>query len=259
MTIVKATNKIALVSVIALVYWVFIFLSTTVFGFKVFQENMTELFFMSIFGLFAVLFGAIILNIMFNLTAIAEARETAVTPTINKSKWSSIFVGSLIAIFALLYAGDSFTTQKKKSDLVGAAKALVAEQSDIIERLSEYSFSKEYLLRTKEDILLLSRVEEKFPTVTVIVQDQIKGKPYLLGFNGYYHNHETKTPLRADHILSTSEHERQYLYRALNGETTDHYFSAHNGHHELYYPVTTDKGTIVLYLSKRNRYGKFGS
>lgn len=43
-TIIKWTNRIALFVIILLVYWVFIFISITVFGLKVFRENITELF-----------------------------------------------------------------------------------------------------------------------------------------------------------------------------------------------------------------------
>ncbi len=38
-------------------YLVFIFISVTIFDFKVFQENLTEPFFLSIFGIFAFMAG----------------------------------------------------------------------------------------------------------------------------------------------------------------------------------------------------------
>ena len=66
MNIVKITNKIAIITVVLLMYWVFIFVSSMVFGFKVFQENMTEMFLLSILGIFAILSGAIILNITYS-------------------------------------------------------------------------------------------------------------------------------------------------------------------------------------------------
>ena len=78
MNIAKITNRTALVTVTLLVYWVFIFISCTVFDFTIFKEGLTTAFGLSVLGIFAVLSGAIILNIMYNLTAIAEARQPVV-------------------------------------------------------------------------------------------------------------------------------------------------------------------------------------
>jgi hypothetical protein len=61
MDIVKITNKVAIGTILLLVYWVFIFICTTVFGFKVFKENMTEIFMLSILAIFSILCAAIII------------------------------------------------------------------------------------------------------------------------------------------------------------------------------------------------------
>lgn len=70
--LVKATNIVGMVAVVLLVYWVFVLILSNVFGLKVFREYITEIFLMSILGIFAVMAGALILNIMLNLTRIAE-------------------------------------------------------------------------------------------------------------------------------------------------------------------------------------------
>ena len=64
MSIVRLTNQVALVSMLILIYWVFIYVSIEVFGFKVFRENITQVFMFSILGIFSILVGAIILNII---------------------------------------------------------------------------------------------------------------------------------------------------------------------------------------------------
>jgi len=51
---------------------------------------------------------------------------------------------------------------------------VLEDQSDIVDRLTDYSFSKDYIESANEDINMLSKVEEKYPNVTVIVRDQIK-------------------------------------------------------------------------------------
>lgn len=77
--IVKLSNILCIISVIALCYWVFMFIVMNVFGLKVFRENLTETFYLSILGILALMFGALITNIMFNLTRIAEKHNSDTT------------------------------------------------------------------------------------------------------------------------------------------------------------------------------------
>ena len=70
--LVKATNIIGMTAVVLLVYWVFVLILTSVFGLRIFREHITEIFAMSILGILAVMAGALMLNIMLNLTRIAE-------------------------------------------------------------------------------------------------------------------------------------------------------------------------------------------
>lgn len=260
MNLAKLTNRIALVSVALLVYWVFVFVTTQVFGFRVFKENITQVFGMSIMGIFAVLFGAVILNVMYNLTSIADAK-TGVTPQskpINIKFASTAIVLSFIAIFIALYIGDITTSKRKESRLVTAAESLVQEQIDLIEKVAEYEFTEEYLSTVKGSINLLSKIDESFPRVTAILRGEIEGKKVLLGFSGhYYGKFEDKSP--SDFILSTSSEERKYLYSVFDRAESDHHFSSNNGRYEIYFPVQTAKGIVVLHLSEFNRYGKLGS
>ncbi|PID58797.1 hypothetical protein CSB45_02010 [candidate division KSB3 bacterium] len=261
MNIVKITNKIALVTVVLSMYWVFIFVSSTVFGFKVFRENMTEMFLLSILGLFTILSAVVLLNIMFNLTAIAERRsgeEPKKAQTISKMLVLA-FIASLLALFCLLYAGDRLTSKHKENYLLSAASSLVKEQRSIIHRLADYTFSREYIERACQDIEILSKVEEEFPEVTIIVIDTIDGKPFLLGFSRYARLAKDEKVRKADYILATSSEERTYLYSALEGKISGHRFSAHDGRYEVYYPLRTDTGNIVIHLSQYSKYGKIGS
>ncbi len=260
MNVVKITNRIALTTVVLLMYWVFIFICSSVFGFKVFRENMTEMFLLSILGIFAILSGAIILNIMFNLTAIAGRRDIEQKSNISSSKKPIyIFLSSLIAIFIFLYAGDLATSKKKEKYLVSSATDLLVEQKDIIARLSNYSFSREYIENASQDIKILSKIEEKFPRVTVITRDRLRGKPILLKFTNYSGLGKDEKASKPDYILSTSSEERQYLNAIFDGSISTHRFSSNDGRYEIYYPVKTEHGQIVIHLSQYSRYGKIGS
>ena len=259
MNIVKITNKIALISVIGLMYWVFIFICSTVFGFKVFRENMTEIFLLSILGILAILSGSIILNIMFNLTEIAETKRGIEITKQSITRPITIFIGSLVVIFGVLYFGDMATTKKKESYLVSSAFDLVEEQGDVISRLSNYSFTREYLENASQNIKILSKVEEKFPSITLIVRDDIQGRSFLLGFGERIHFNDDNGPQKTNYILSTSSEERKYLNSVFDKTNQEHWFSSNNGKYEMYYPIQTENGVIVLHLSQRSRYGKIGS
>lgn len=260
MNLAKITNKIALITMVLSMYWVFIFISFSVFKFKVFRENMTQVFNLSILGIFAILLACIIINIMFNLTIIAE-RHIKEEPRARKNYKVPLilFIGSFPVIFLLLYAGDQATTKKKEKYLVSSASDLLEEQSEILSRLSDYSFSRKYLERAGEDITVLRMVEEKFPMVKVIVRDSINGKSILLGFPNYSSFSKEYEPIKANYIFSTSSEERKYLNSVFDGKVTEHLFSSNDGEYEIYYPVVTDKGIIVIHLSQYNKYGKIGS
>lgn len=115
-SLVRLSNIIGITSIILLVYWVFIFISITVFGFKVFKENLTETFYLSIIGILALMFGALIINIMFNLTRIAEKHNhDELNIEKSKSKKLGLLFGlSFPLVFLILFCGDYLTSIKKK-------------------------------------------------------------------------------------------------------------------------------------------------
>ena len=69
-TLVKLSNIVGLISIILLIYWVFIFISITVLGLKVFKENLTETFYFSVLGILALMFAASLLFLDYYTAAI---------------------------------------------------------------------------------------------------------------------------------------------------------------------------------------------
>lgn len=256
-TIIRWTNRIAMFSITLLVYWVFIFISITVFSFKVFRENITESFYLSILGILALLGSAMIVNIMFNLTKISQSH--AQSPSIEAKKKSGIlFIGFLIGfpvVFGLLYLGDLYTSQKKEKLIRQAAQSLVNENQKMMEQFSQYNFDSSWIIKTSNNLKLLEKIDESFPNVVLIVQDEIEGKTVFLGFSGYYYE---KIHEKVNYIYSCSSEERVYLSGVFEGKL-DSRFSSSDGHYELYYPIKTGSKIVVLYLSETQRYGKMGS
>jgi hypothetical protein len=263
-SIVRLSNIVGAVSIILLVYWVFVFISIQVFGLKVFRENITETFYISVMAILALMFGALIINIMFNLSRIAEKHNgDEQSSSVTKSKKPMILFGlSFPLIFAFLFAGDYLTAKRKESNLQKAAAGIVAKYEEKLNDIARYRFEKKWIGETAHTLTLLSKTDKHFPTVVVITQDSLDGSDVYLGFNSYYYIEEKDTTLqihKQNYLLETTQEERDYLNAAFGSGTMDTRFSAHDGRYELYYPYEHNGKRIILYFSDYQRYGKIGS
>lgn len=261
--IVKITNGVALISVGLLSFWVFIFVSITVFDFKVFRENMTEAFYLSIFGILSLLAASIILNIMLNMTRIADHFDGTLSPTTMNSKFRWTALGLLLTFpitFLLLYLGDARSAAQKRNYLIQSGEAVIAEQSDLVKSFAEYEFSADYIKRASETLKILGGTDENFPDASVIIRDKINGKPVFLEFTQYGWTPNSKEqPFKTNYLYAASADERKYLNRVFDSQSEESKFSANDGTYELYFPIVTPDRTIVIYFSDRSRYGKIGS
>ena len=256
--IVKISNIVGLVSISLLIYWVFIFISITVFGLKVFRENITESFYLSIVGILALMSGALMINIMFNLTKIAAhfdgepAKSTG--PRVKTSTW--LIILSFPVIFGLLFLGNWYSSYKKEQYLVSSAKKMIHDYPAMIKELAEYRFDTNYIKKTENIISYLEKIDKNFPEIRIIRQDTIGANTNFLCFeSGMEYVRINKT----NFIFSCSARERDYLNSVYAGSHPTPKFEANGGNYELYYPVQAGKNTIILYFAERQRYGKIGS
>jgi hypothetical protein len=260
--LVRLSNIIGITSIILLVYWVFIFISITVFGLKVFRENMTETFYLSVVGILALMFGALIINIMFNLTRIADKHnQDEINSTKRTSKRLGLLFGlSFPLIFVLLYGGDYLTSRKKEKMLISSAKSIVDNNIEKSNKLVDYSFSEKWMNETEDILDLYAKTDKNFPYVSVIVADSIDKSKVFLGFREYYGKaNDTILPVKKDYIQETTEEDREYLKNVFYKNSNEVRFSASDGRYELFYPYFKGGKKIVLYFSDYQRYGKIGS
>jgi len=260
-SLVKLSNIIGIVSIILLVYWVFIFISITVFGLKVFRENMTDTFYLSVLGILALMFGSLIINVMFNLTRIAEKHnQDNVNSTKTNNRLWLIFGLSFPIIFGLLFGGDYLTSSKKEQMLITSAKSVIDSSPEKSDKLLNYSFDKEWIIQTSDILGIYSKMDTNFPDVSVIVADKIDNSQVFLGFENYYRNRtDTLPPQKKDFIRQTTKIERDYLNKVFFENYNEVRFSAKQGKYELFYPYIKDGKKIILYFSDYQRYGKIGS
>lgn len=260
--LVKLSNIIGIISIVLLVYWVFIFISITVLGLKVFRENLTETFYLSVIGILALMLGALIINIMFNLTRIAEKHNQ--DDTLDKKSTSKrlglIFGLSFPLIFGLLFGGDYLTSNKKERMLISSAKSIIESNLEKSNKLLNYSFDKKWIIEMEDILELYEKTDEHFPFVSVIVADSIDKSQIFLGFRNYYGLlKDTIPPLKKDYIQKTTQVEREYLTKVFFKNFDKIRFSAHDGRYELFYPYFNNGKRIVLYFSDYQRYGKIGN
>lgn len=260
--LVKISNIIGIISILLLVYWVFVFISITVFGFKVFKENITETFYLSIVGILALMAGSLIINVMFNLTRIAEKHNQdnlIGTRKINK-KLGLIFGISFPLIFLLLLGGDYLTSQKKEKMLISSAKSIIENNIEKSDKLLNYQFNENWIIETEEILDIYSSTDKHFPFVSVIVKENIDKSKVFLGFRNYYGKlNDSIKPKKKDFIRKTTKEEREYLDNVFLKDSEKIRFSAYDGKYELFYPYLKNGKKIVLYFSEYQRYGKFGS
>lgn len=289
--LVKISNSIGLISIILLIYWVFTFVLIQVFGLKIFRQHLTESFLMSILGILALMGGALMLNIMFNLTRIAERAQQ---PTVE-SKTPKKTLGACLALFpiiaALLFGGDYLSTQKKQKMLVNSADSMIQNEQNRFQQLTNYQFNESYILQTAVNLKFLAILDRSFADVQVIIADKIENNPVYLGFTSqlYYTNENNmleqaaedaaieaaravneisesavpvKTKLSLDkkrYVKQLSLAEKEYLKTVFEQGNKEILFQAEDGDYQLYLPYRLQNKTIVLYFSDRQRYGKYGS
>lgn len=257
--IVKLTNIIGSIAIFTLLYWIFTFIAIEVFDFKIFRKNLSETFYLSIIGILSLMFGSLIINIMLNLTRIAEKDNKTKIIYQKQQKWKSwVFLLSFPVLLALLWSGDYLTKQGKKEKLLKNAASIIKYNMPSNADFTNYSFDSIWINQTEKALYILSATDESFPSIYVMVRDTINEVPVYLQFGARNHYSEDIYP-KKNYINPTSESERIYLNAALDQIITEPKFEARDGRYELYYPYSKNGKTIVFYFSEYDRYGKVES
>lgn len=289
--LVKATNIIGMVAVTLLVYWVFALILIQVFGLKVFREHITEIFLMSILGILAVMGGTLMLNIMLNLTRIAERGQEEEVRGGRKTVYLLLAVFPILA--ALLFGGNYLTIQQKRDILTQSSERIVKDNPAQIDALTDYRFDLAYIKKSSEILDLMAKDDLSFKSAMIIVQDKIDNKPVYLAFSAdsrlnvggeavpaasqneavpaanqnvegndnfvMDRNGEKVMVKKMDYVYSPNLKEREYLQKVFAGQTQEMRYEAEDGHYSLCHPYRKNGKTIVLCFSDYQEYGKIGS
>lgn len=280
--LVKATNIIGMVAVTLLVYWVFALILIQVFGLKVFREHITEIFLMSILGILAVMGGTLMLNIMLNLTRIAERGQEEEVRGGRKTVYLLLAVFPILA--ALLFGGNYLTIRQKRDILTQSSERIVKDNPAQLDALADYRFDLAYIKKSSEILDLMAKDDLSFKSAMIIVQDKIDNKPVYLAFSAdsrlnvggeavpaanqniegndnfvMDRNGEKVAVKKTDYVYSPDLKGREYLQKVFAGQTQEMRYEAEDGHYSLCHPYRKNGKTIVLCFSDYQEYGKIGS
>lgn len=289
--LVKATNIVGIVAVVLLVYWVFVLIVSNVFGLKVFREYITEIFLMSILGILAVMGGTLMLNIMLNLTRIAERGQEEEVRGGRKTVYLLLAVFPILA--ALLFGGNYLTIRQKRDILTQSSERIVQDNPAQIDALTDYRFDLAYIKKSSEILDLMAKDDLSFKSAMIIVPDKIDNKPVYLAFSAdsrlnvggeavpaasqneavpaanqnvegndnfvMDRNGEKVMIKKMDYVYSPNLKEREYLQKVFAGQTQEMRYEAEDGHYSLCHPYRKNGKTIVLCFSDYQEYGKIGS
>ncbi len=271
---VKLSNVVGGIAILLLIYWVFTFILIEVFDFKVFRRNMTETFFMSVMGILAVMFGALMINIMLNLTLIADKQVEANDKVIQsrKTKYYGIILLLVFPlIFGFAYTGDMLTKRKKKEVMVSQLENLIKQDTKKFNYIANYTYSKEYLKKLDYYLNYFNKKKRRFD---VIVSDSVDGEESYLKFYRYNiqefdkietlnndeKHYDTSLYDKGRYVFFPSaEGELNYLKSIFNNGKADVMFNADRGDYTLYYPYKYKGNTIVIRYYNYYEYGKIGS
>lgn len=259
--LVRLSNIIGIIAIVLLIYWVFTFMTIEVFGLKVFRENLTETFYMSVLGILALMAGALIVNIMFNLTRIAQKHNQDDFTAKAGKKVGWLLLASFPVLLLILFGGDYLTSRKKEKLLVKSAESIIEANAKKSNHLVNYEFDEAWISETEDMLGILSKTDNNFPHVSILVKDSIEQEPVFLGFTAYYSVslNDTIPPLKKDFIRKTTQPEREYLKSVFDDGNKKYRYSSHDGRYELFYPYYQGQKRIVIYFSEYQRYGKIGS
>ncbi|NLT52391.1 MAG: hypothetical protein GXX85_15915, partial [Ignavibacteria bacterium] len=256
------TNIISLTSIILLLYWVFIFISVQVFDLKIFRENTTEIFSFSILGILSLLAGAVIVNVMFNLTKISDvvSGEYKNKESENRSLRKIIiylFIASFPVIFGLLFLGDYFSSADKEKKLVETAEYIIKENENEINKFCSLKFDSVSVNDAGDFLKIVSGEFNEFPSISFVYMINKNGRNIFV--NIQENTNWFSSSKIEDHIFSCSKEENEYLKNVFIKEYHNHKFIKENSNYRLYFPYKKGKDLFVIYFSDYQRYGKIGS
>lgn len=282
---VKWLNRLVVLVLVLLSYVFFIFVFSDIFNLKVFTRTGNNLFGYGVSGLFAVMGAALILNIMLNLSRIADGVEQTVyhrnaeqhVATSQHKRWWLWLAGfllSLVLIGGALLSGDRYTRMIKKRLMMATAAQVIQERSSQFNQIVSLPLTENDTAAVQaisDQLKLVRQIERHVDNIHLLLPARYHGEAVVVQLDQHS---AIADPIATDATLNTSKtpsvdvnnmlfssdmSQRQWLQRVFAGQETAPRYSYENDNYELFYPVKLHAGWVVFYFTDRHAYGKVSS
>ncbi|MDR1341117.1 MAG: hypothetical protein LBK58_13840 [Prevotellaceae bacterium] len=260
----KLSNIVGLVGIFALIYWIVIKMTTDVYRLKIFQEKTSDLFGWSIAGILAMMFGALMINIMFNLSRIADKldNEEQIKVQVSK-KWIFAFLISLPLVVGGLFLGNNVSIKKFEDKVLTISESTVHYySSNLDDIILSYAFNTEWVNKTDNLITILEHYDTLSLRVSIIFEDEIDEIPVYLIFNRK--NGDNGIKCKKDYLLMCSSTTREYIDKVFKENYSQPYFGVEEerrsrSEYGLYIPYEKNGKKAILLFFTYSRWGELGS
>ncbi len=274
---VKWLNRLALLAMGLMLLLLLGWAVVQVFGLRVFTRSLTQAVVFGGVGLFAVLGACLILNVMLNLSRMADSlaalhKDTATVgmPASggDSKRWLALMGAAAVLMVAGLFAGDAHTRSVKKQRLIDTAQSVMQERSarlDAALTLPDSLQQPALLQNLARQLALIEQTDRHVDHIGLLLPARYLGEPVVVQVNRNWSNlRQDATVVEqgmarvelGDLLFKTSADQRQWLFEAFAGRQPQPLYRHEGGHYQLFYPVKIGPDWVVLYFDDRQAYGK---
>jgi len=260
--IVSMSTGIMIFTILFILLWFVIFITTSVFDLKVFEQKTSEFFFMSIMTAVTIVACAAFLSISLNMGIIADSKIKEMQTETTQYSWKKIllyFSGSVVLIIALLFFGDFLTKNYEKTRLISESKNVIERYKKSVDKIG-YCLSDEDEIGAIPDILaFFSELKKDFQSVDLITNGKFEGQTVFLLITSRTEKKDLKKPYFNRSFYKCNKQDCDYLESVLNKGSDKILFYSQDSGYYLYEPIKSKGKKYILLFSKFREYGRMGS
>lgn len=249
-TIVKLSNSIGLIAILLLLFCVFGFIVTEIFDLQLISFS-KEFFGISILALLSLMAGALILNIMFNLSRIASRGEPVAEDNpekVKRLKW--ILLSGFPVVAIALFAGDNYNKEISSKKSLEFAKHLQAQLAEEVE-FEAYEFNKNWIGKSEKNLSFINQLNGRPGNLSLIWQDTLNGKKHFFSISEYYENEEDSSAFEKEtYLLLPNKEKSEEFEKLLNGEQKTIQLERSGRNFESFIPFTQHQKTFILQFNE---------
>lgn len=257
----KITTLIIIFTTLAILVWLVGFIISVTFKLSVFDADALVFLFAVLAGAFILILCSAILNIVINMSLIAEKNIKKLENNgseISYKKIALFFGLAVLTIGCFLFLGDFISKNDAKNILIQEAQDIVSRYPNSINVLKKGLSDKNYLKEIPDTLKFLSSVKKEFPYVLLITSDKFNNDTVYLYITQWSSKNDLSLPLYGHAFYECNKKDCEYLSKVFFKNSLQQYFYQADQDFNLYIPFSENGKRFVLLFSKNQRYGKIG-